>query len=204
MDKVRELIKDGMRKKGMSMKALSESLGRNHAYIQQFIERHSPAKLPPALAPKLAALLEIPLRELVDNDLLHIDNISRSGEGYTGFSDDAESYILPPKSDFSDSLSNANLSPFKIRTAVLDAIGVKPGDVRLFSMSKKSIENLRTGDVVVCQAFNQDGAAKTVIRQFIAPSKLMANSTIMDYTTIDLTKEDIHIRGVMVRGESGD
>lgn len=198
--KERDLIDRAMKAKGVSWHALSKALGRNGAYIEQYYKKGSPRNLSTESKKIVARILDIPLKELLDNDLLHIDNISRDGGGYSGFSDDAESYDGPPGNIYAPALKEAQLAPFRIRTSVLDAIGIKPGDVRIFALSAKAVENVKTGDVVVCQAYDKNNLtkAKTLVRQYLAPSKLVANSTVTDHITIDMSKEDVHIKGVMM------
>jgi SOS-response transcriptional repressor LexA len=59
MDTVRDLIAQKLKDRGISMKEASERLGRNAAYIQQFIERGVPKQLPEDLRPALASMLDI-------------------------------------------------------------------------------------------------------------------------------------------------
>jgi cyanate lyase len=59
MDPVRKLLKHFKDDKGISYKRMSEEIGRNHAYIQQFVERGSPRTLPEEAREKLAAFLGI-------------------------------------------------------------------------------------------------------------------------------------------------
>jgi len=46
------------------MKAVSLELGKNHAYIQQFLDRGVPAKLPEAIRLRLSEMLDIPETDL--------------------------------------------------------------------------------------------------------------------------------------------
>ena len=62
---VRELIRTKIEERGLSMKELSvEVLGRNHAYLQQFLERGVPAKLPEDMRALLAPALGVEESEL--------------------------------------------------------------------------------------------------------------------------------------------
>lgn len=64
MDSVRDLIVQRLKDRGISMKEASERLGRNAAYIQQFVERGIPKKIPEDVRPALAAMLGIEERIL--------------------------------------------------------------------------------------------------------------------------------------------
>jgi len=59
MTDVREFIRDRLARAGLSMKEASERIGRNHAYLQQFLERGVPVKLPEDVRERLAPLLEV-------------------------------------------------------------------------------------------------------------------------------------------------
>jgi phage repressor protein C with HTH and peptisase S24 domain len=59
MDKVRELIRSIVEERNLSMAALSTGGGKNRAYLQQFIERESPKRLPEDFRVYLAGALEI-------------------------------------------------------------------------------------------------------------------------------------------------
>jgi len=59
MDSVRELVVGRLAEIGETLKSASEKLGRNHAYLQQFVQRGTPARLPEDVRRDLAALLGI-------------------------------------------------------------------------------------------------------------------------------------------------
>lgn len=65
MSSVRELIRQKIQDQGLSMGDLSKNvLGRNHAYLQQYLERGVPAKLPEDMRALLAPALGIDEAEL--------------------------------------------------------------------------------------------------------------------------------------------
>lgn len=64
MTDVRDLIRRKIKEHELSMKAVSERMGRSHSYIQQFLERGVPAKLPEEDRAKLATILQVPEAEL--------------------------------------------------------------------------------------------------------------------------------------------
>lgn len=59
MDHVRELIREKITEKGLDMAGLSRLIGRNHAYLQQFLERGSPRELPEGIREALGPLLGV-------------------------------------------------------------------------------------------------------------------------------------------------
>ena len=54
MNDVRELIEKKLRERGLSMKDASVKIDKNAAYIQQFIKRKVPEKLPEDVRESLA------------------------------------------------------------------------------------------------------------------------------------------------------
>jgi phage repressor protein C with HTH and peptisase S24 domain len=59
MDSVRELVVGRLAEIGETLKSASEKLGRNHAYLQQFVQRGTPARLSEDVRRDLAALLGV-------------------------------------------------------------------------------------------------------------------------------------------------
>lgn len=60
MDSVRQLIDDEIKRRGESLSAVSLRLGKNHAYMQQFLKRGIPAELPEHVRIELAQMLNLP------------------------------------------------------------------------------------------------------------------------------------------------
>lgn len=59
MADVRKLLSDAIRKKGLDMAKVSRAIGRNHAYIQQYVTLGKPKKLPEDVRHDLAKELGI-------------------------------------------------------------------------------------------------------------------------------------------------
>jgi len=64
MDQVRKRIVKVAEERGLSLKQLSLEMGRNHAYLQQFVERRIPAKLKEEDRSRLSELLGLSETEL--------------------------------------------------------------------------------------------------------------------------------------------
>lgn len=60
MDAVRKLIRDKLEELGLTMSEASQRIGRNHAYLQQFLKRGVPAELGEREREQLAELLSVP------------------------------------------------------------------------------------------------------------------------------------------------
>lgn len=58
-ERVRKLVRSRVAELRLSLSEVSIKLGRNHAYLQQFLERGIPRTLPEALRPALAAILQV-------------------------------------------------------------------------------------------------------------------------------------------------
>lgn len=64
MDAVRKRLVNAIEERGLTLKDASLRIGRNHAYLQQFVERGIPAHLKEGDRVKLSALLNVPEKEL--------------------------------------------------------------------------------------------------------------------------------------------
>lgn len=64
MDAVRKRIAKAIEERGLDLKQVSIELGKNHAYMQQFLARGIPAKLNEDIRGRLAELLDISEEEL--------------------------------------------------------------------------------------------------------------------------------------------
>jgi len=58
-DPVRALIARRLKELDLTLSGVSRAIGRNHAYLQQFLERGIPAELPERVRPLLAAQLHV-------------------------------------------------------------------------------------------------------------------------------------------------
>lgn len=58
-DRVRQLVRQRVTDLRLSLAEVSQKIGRNHAYLQQFLERGVPRDLPEKIRPALAAILDI-------------------------------------------------------------------------------------------------------------------------------------------------
>jgi phage repressor protein C with HTH and peptisase S24 domain len=63
-DPVRDLIRQLLRERGLDAKAVSLAIGRNHAYLQQFLKRGIPRNLPEDVRHALASYFQIEQKDL--------------------------------------------------------------------------------------------------------------------------------------------
>ena len=64
LDPIRSRIVKLARNRGLTFKELSIAIGRNQAYLQQFVRRGSPRNLPEATRRELASILGVPETDL--------------------------------------------------------------------------------------------------------------------------------------------
>jgi SOS-response transcriptional repressor LexA len=60
VDPVRQLIRNALVDRHLNMSSVSKQLGKNHAYMHQFLDRRIPATLPETVREKLAQILNVP------------------------------------------------------------------------------------------------------------------------------------------------
>ena len=70
LSEVRQLILDVIRQRNTTLAAVSRAIGRNHAYLHQFVNRRTPRRLPEDVRHALADHLNIDERSLADPALL--------------------------------------------------------------------------------------------------------------------------------------
>lgn len=80
MDPVRKLIAETAAQKGIDLKAISEALGKNHAYMQQFITRGSPRKLGEVERAIVAQILGLPETALRPPALLQTQAVEQAAQ----------------------------------------------------------------------------------------------------------------------------
>jgi phage repressor protein C with HTH and peptisase S24 domain len=64
MDPVRQLVRNTLAERHLNMSNVSKRLGKNHAYLHQFLDRGIPAQLPELVREKLAMILQVPESQL--------------------------------------------------------------------------------------------------------------------------------------------
>ena len=177
MSDVREIIKQRLKAQGKSMAWLSRELGRNHAYVQQFVDRHSPQQFEYRDAVKVSKLLGIALTDLgVDPDVMASPHAG--GAHPSGLREDAESYVPPPGSYLATA---PGVEYLRARSNVLDkhALAIRSGDILVVDISAGVLDRIVSGDAVIVQLYHKPEcmAATTVMRQFVAPGLLITNSS---------------------------
>lgn len=97
MDMVRELVVGRLAEIGETLKSASEKLGRNHAYLQQFVQRGTPARLPEDVRRDLAALLGVAEDALRGETPPRRREAARSEPRSAGLDEPPRTEPLPPR-----------------------------------------------------------------------------------------------------------
>lgn len=97
-------------------------------------------------------------------------------------------------------ISGSNRELWRVNEPVLDYVGIKPGEVHVADTERRKISDLRTGDLVVIQVFDvrDMSKARTLLRQFVAPSLFITNSSKSNERPIDAKRTDVTILGVLL------
>ena len=180
-------IKELREARGWSMEELGRRVGIGKSGVNKWEKGVNQIKMDKLQ--KLAEIFEVPIYEIIDV----------SGNTVGSFEEDAEPYVAENRNERID-LGNAEFL-YTAKTIVLDQIGIVPGTTLVVNMGNDAMEHLQSEDIVLAQLY--DGmSAKTVLRQFIAPSLLITNSSSDNQPTINLRNEDAVIKGVVTSWHS--
>lgn len=176
MDEIRDRIRDRMAATGISKRALSLKLHRAATYMHDYLEKGSPEDLDLETKLKLAEILAMPPNELgINSAIVAALPAPRAG----GLAEDAEPYHPPKGSFLADS---PHIAFFRQKSHSLDQHEkrILPGDLLAFNLNHVEPATIATGTVVVVNLLDKHDFAKghgTITRQFIAPNKLITNSS---------------------------
>lgn len=196
-DRIRTNLAGRLAELGRSQRWLSEQLGRNYAYINQYIEHGTPRDLPYETKLKIAELLTMPLVDL--GIAHHIERPQPSLDTH----EDAEVFV-PPASHF---LARApHLAYYRMLSPVLDQHPerILPSQILAVNATKTKTTEFEPDTVVVAFLFDKRDLSKQIgiiVRQFIVPNKLVTNSSSSN-EIMSLDDEalpfDIRIKGVLM------
>ena len=181
---------------------LSRALGRNHAYLQQFVKRGVPKKLPEEVRYQLAGLLGVDQSELLESG----SGAASSNQEAPGLESPGIPFQHAPKhllkqrkthavSKQGDSYYLAGVIPdseqsyaLEVKDRSMELAGFVPGDVVISELGKKCTE----GQYVIVQHYLESGDAETIIREYRAPF-LMPRSTDSAFVPIQIADSNIRI-----------
>lgn len=124
-------------------------------------------------------------------------DLVREPESPTGFADSAAPFVAPRGHPLAGFAGNSHDAMFQAKDDMLDAIGIRAGDIVIFDVSAAAVRGVQTGDVVVAQVYGEAlTAARTVMRQYVAPDLLVANMRHGTAPPINMADVDAAIKGV--------
>lgn len=186
----RNRIKELREAKGWTQDYLGRLVGRSKYVIGRLEDGTTPLKID--MARKLAETFDVPLADLLTGPLVQ------------DFQEEATPYTAEGDSPLMKAIRRRNMEPWTITTDSLEALGIKPGEMRIFDHSQAAVDSVRTGDVVIVQLYDRADPmkAKTVVRQFVAPGMIVTNRAGTNIAvTLDNPNFEGVIKGVMVDDE---
>lgn len=179
MDDVRELIEARLRELDLKRRDVSRKIGKNDAYIQQFLERGTPKALPEDARKKLARILKVPEPKLMPPGIARLQHLTPGpgddpgadsmptveemtrAEGKRGL---AERSITIPEYDVRASMGGGfhidvetvrGHWPFD-RSYIVNELRLNPGNLVVIEVIGDSMEpTLRSGDRVLVDMSDQ-------------------------------------------------
>lgn len=172
MDEIRRRIIERMEEQGSNPSRLSAQLGKNRAYMHQFLKGDQ-KELPYEMKLKIAEILHMELEDL------GVKPVAARQPTRGAFEEDAEPYV-PPRDHWL--AHSPQIGYFRMRSTALDQHPerIKPGDLLAFDLSSTKLAAIPSGRIVVVQLYDKRDLTRshgTIIRQFIAPNKLITNSS---------------------------
>ncbi len=150
------------------------------------------------LSVPVAERIAVALQTAVE-DVLGLTGESASARGNGGgFSEDVAIYEPSTADAAPRAARGEHVIRYIVKTAVLDKVGIRPGDVLFIDVSARAVEALNPLQIVIAQAYDSDELlnATTVLRQFVPPDLLITNSSASNEAMLALGL-DAMLRGVV-------
>jgi transcriptional regulator with XRE-family HTH domain len=172
-------IKELREKRGWSMRELAARAKTTSSTINKL--EKGITRLNTDWMGRIAEALEVPVYELMGE---------QGPELKTTHQNDVDIY--------DDALGKDGLSAtqirFVVRTNALDQLGIFPKSILVVETHADEIRSVSTGDAVIVYF----EARRLLLRQFVAPSILITNSSVQQPPVINMRLQDAKIRGVVV------
>ena len=171
-DEMRAFIERRLQLLKLDQAEVSRKIGRQRSYLNDYFRKKAPLFMPLELKLKLAPLIQVQPAALGVPAVMALQHV----EG--GLMEDAIPYL--PGRD--EPIPPPHIAQFKMRSRALDQHPRKimPGQVLGMNLNEVDPANIESGKIVVAQLLDRYEGTKsygTVIRQFIAPNKLITNSS---------------------------
>lgn len=182
---------------------LSRAVGRNHAYLQQYVKRGVPRRLPEEVRYQLAELLNVHHRELLDEDDI-LPALPANAPGLN------ESPGIPFRHAPKTLLQSGTHPQILHKQDTYYLAGVKADSEHSYALEVKdnslNLSGFMIGDVVIsaldapcegarfviAQLYDDNDRAETLIRAW-QPPYLMPHSTDPGFRPIDTNEVDVRI-----------
>lgn len=201
IEQIRAHIDDLIRTKGKNYRSLSLQIGKNEAYLHQYINKGSPLRLPEQQRRRLAEILDVDEQELTDIKLPktifsrapHTQTALIEMLSFEGQNSETIGFLSLPLADFHN-MTASEASAVKMLRAVGDSMSptLKDGDYVLADFS--------------CRTYSADGlylisskdhyAIRRV--QQILPGELMLISDNANYKPVSLSAKKVEIAAKIV------
>lgn len=175
MDEIRRRIEKRLDELGKSHSWLSQELGRNRAYIHQYIKTGSPHDLPYELKLKVAELLHMTPRDL---------GIAPIEPGQSAVlaagREDAVPFVPKPGGILA---ASPTIGYFTMKSDVLDQaqpVAIQRGQILAFDLTRNTPAKIAAGKIVVVSLLDKRELARShgvIVRVFMPPNKLLTNSS---------------------------
>jgi hypothetical protein len=198
-DAIRQLIKERAKAQRKPLARLSKAIGKNHSYLQQFIERGVPQSLPEKQRYALAEALDLDESELRDPTIRTGPPAVLPKRKELGMNDGeridpgaAPKAVAEALASF---LRSASTEAWRIITDMIEAAGYLPGDFVVVDLKRQPT----AGDVVLAEII--DDRRREVVFRISAPPYLLAASharRAMAMKPILVDNDRVIIKGVVV------
>ena len=172
MDEIRQRVADRIESLGLNPRQVSLKLKKHAGYMHEWLNGKQQT-LPHEIKVALSDVLQMSPRDL--GTAIVVDRPAPS----SGFADDAAPYEPPAGSLL---VRQPHIMYVRMKTRALDQHErrIMPGQVLCFDINKSQTARMPTGAIVIAQKLSRrdflisDG---TLVREFIAPNKLITNSS---------------------------
>lgn len=185
-------IKQLRLKKNLTAQALGEKVGLTQGQISRIETGERGLSL--AVAERIAMALGADIAEVL--------GIVESDESQLLLSEDAEPYKPKPEDFFEiKATRRPNIYPWRIKSNVLDQLGMRTGDVVFVDISTDAIQTVKPMQPVIAQLFDPRAPDKsiTIVRQFVPPALLITNSLKTNAMPLNLNRDNVVIKGVILK-----
>ncbi len=185
-------IREHREARGLTMEQVAELIGTSTSTVNR-LEKGG-VELVSDWIMKLAEAFGCDWIELVRDDVR-----PQPEAATTGLAETAEPFKAAPGHPLHAGLGEHE-SLFRVRDAHLENLGIYEGDIIVADVSTAAVRAVQTGDIVVLQAYGPGlTEARTLVREFVAPSKLICNSPATAMPELDTLRDPVAIKGVAKR-----